>query len=458
MLKIFLWLRYLGKRRVVLLSIAAVAISCALLITVASIFTGFIDAFEQSAVNSLGDVILSPGGDIKDFQELTRRIEKLNDVTAAAGTLSTQGLLHLGKGNVRAVEIWGIEVQKEGKVTNFEKSLLNLQKTQDARPPFDKLRASQTQDQQIEGYIGIGVLAEPNEQTDEYDFNAVETMIGRQAVLTTGSTSLTTGGSAVKIEGSENQFKKRTIQFTIADVVFTGIYYLDSRLVYLPIDRLCKTIYPEQEQPVARQIHIKLRKGADTDLSVAQIRSVWEAFASEKLGWGQMQIQWARIETARQMQARYVGEIRKQMGVLLLIFGVVSLSTVLLVFCIFYMLVEHRRRDVAILKSCGAASGTIAIIFMGFGGFVGVIGASLGTALGYYITRHINSVDEWIRIIFGLKLWKASVYMFSTIPNEVDWQAVVWITIAAIIGAVLGATIPAISAALTKPVSILRYE
>jgi lipoprotein-releasing system permease protein len=158
------------------------------------------------------------------------------------------------------------------------------------------------------------------------------------------------------------------------------------------------------------------------------------------------------------MQARYVAEIRKQMGVLLLIFGVVSLSAVLLVFCIFYMLVEHRRRDVAILKSCGATNISVAIVFIGFGGCIGVIGAGLGTAMGYYITRHINAVDEWIRIVFGLKLWKASVYMFSTIPNEVDWQAVVWIAVAAIAGAVLGATIPAVSAALTKPVSILRYE
>jgi lipoprotein-releasing system permease protein len=439
MLKIFLWLRYLGKRRVVLLSVAAVAISCALLITVASIFTGFIDAFEQSAVNALGDVIVSPGGDIKDYQELDRELEELNDVEAAVGMLSTQGLLHLASGNVRAVEIWGIEVEKEGKVTTFDKSLL---KGKAAEPKVES--------NIIEGYIGIGVLAEPNEQTDEYDFNAVEKMIGRQAVLTTGS--------AIKEENGEKQFKRRTIQFKIADAVFTGIYYLDSRLVYLPIERLSKAIYPELDQPVARQIHIKLRKGADATAAIAQIRKVWETFASEKLGWGQMQIQWAKIETARQMQARYVAEFRKQMGVLLLIFGVVSLSAVLLVFCIFYMLAEHRRQDVAILKSCGAASGTVAIVFMGFGGFVGVIGAGLGTALGYYITRHINAVDEWIRIIFGLKLWKASVYMFSTIPNEVDWQAVEWITIAAIIGAMLGATIPAISAAMTRPVNVLRYE
>jgi lipoprotein-releasing system permease protein len=146
------------------------------------------------------------------------------------------------------------------------------------------------------------------------------------------------------------------------------------------------------------------------------------------------------------------------MGVLLLIFGVVSLSAVLLIFCIFYMIVETRRKDIAIMKSCGADSGSIAFIFVGFGAFVGILGTLLGTAAGYIVTKNINEVEGWIRVAFGLKLWKASVYMFSRIPNEVYWQAVWWIVLSAILGAALGAVIPALSAALTRPVRVLRYE
>jgi len=49
MLKLFLWLRYLRKKKIVFLSIAAVALSVSLLIVVASLFSGFINAFEQAA-------------------------------------------------------------------------------------------------------------------------------------------------------------------------------------------------------------------------------------------------------------------------------------------------------------------------------------------------------------------------------------------------------------------------
>jgi lipoprotein-releasing system permease protein len=447
MLKLFLWLRYLGKRRVVLLSIAAVALSCALLIVVASLFNGFIGAFERSAADAIGDVVLSPPEKITDYQELTGELEGLGAVEAATATLTTQGLLHLGKGDVRAVEIWGIEVQKRGRVTAFERSLLKT-KNSVQRSAFSGQQTEKTE--RCYGYVGIGVLTKPDEKTDEYDFNAVEQMVGQQVVLTTGST----GGSAA----GEQQFRRRTIQFSIADVVFSGVYYLDSRIVYLPIERLREAMYPGAGQPIAGQIQIKLKSGVDEEAAMAQIRGVWEAFASGWLGWAPYQIYGTKIETARRMQARYVAEFHKQMGVLLLIFGVVSLSVVLLIFCIFYMIVETKRKDVAIMKSCGAGSGSVASLFVGFGAFIGVLGTLLGTALGYMVTKNINVIEGWIRIAFGLKLWKASVYMFSRIPNEVDWHAVVWIVLSAIVGAALGALIPAMSAAITKPVNVLRYE
>jgi len=158
------------------------------------------------------------------------------------------------------------------------------------------------------------------------------------------------------------------------------------------------------------------------------------------------------------MQRRYVAAYRKQMGLLLLIFGVVSFGVILLVFCIFYMIVRLKQKDIAIIKSCGAAGSSVAMIFVGFGVCVGIAGSGIGAVLGYIVTKNINTIEEWIRIIFGLKLWKSSVYMFSKIPNEVDWASALPIVLLAIIAAAIGTLIPAIVAAWTKPIEILRYE
>ena len=58
----------------------------------------------------------------------------------------------------------------------------------------------------------------------------------------------------------------------------------------------------------------------------------------------------------------------------------------------------------------------------------------------------------------GLKLWKSSVYLFTKIPNEVDWPLALQVIAFAIAAATVGAVIPAIMASITRPVEILRYE
>ena len=448
MLKLFLWLRYLRKRKIVLLSIAAVALSCALLIVVASLFNGFIDALQRSAVEMVGDVVLTPAVKIPDYDELIDRLEKSSVVEAATAKLTVQGLLHLGAGNVRAVQVWGIEPQRRARVTGFERSLLGGKSPADELGGQDNGKSPARQPGVVKGFVGIGVVASPDEQTDEYDFDAVKRMVGEQVVLTTGRQG----------QGQQKRFKRKLLKFTIADIVFTGVYQFDKQCLYLPLDVLDKLMYTADARPLADQIQIKLRSGCDPAGALAVIRGLWDVFASQRLEWSPYLIKETTIETAQQMQSRYVGELRKQMGVLLFIFAVVSFSAVMLIFCIFYMIVETRRKDIAIMKSCGASSASVASIYLGFGAFIGIIGSGLGLLAGYVVTANINTLEAWIRIVFALKLWKSSVYMFSKIPNEVHWSAVFWIVLSAIAAAAAGALIPAIVAAGTRPVNVLRYE
>ena len=450
MLKLFLWLRYLRKKKIVFLSIAAVALSVSLLIVVASLFTGFINTFEQSAVETIGDIVLSPPIKFTKYRLFIERLEQTAAVEAATATLSVQGLLHLGKGNVRAVNVWGIEPGRRAKVTGFKRSLLK-QKDSGGELSFEVDGFPE----KIGGFVGIGVLAEPDEQTDQYDFDAVQKMFGQQVFLTTGAVTRAKPGED-KTEFSS--FKRKFIPFLIADIVFTGVYLLDKEFVYLPIEELQKRLYPSEDSPIASQIQIKLSPGTRADGAIAQIRGLWQTFVDEQLNGDPYLRRYTEIETAKQMQSRYVAELRKQMGVLLLIFGVVSFGVVVLIFCIFYMIVRLKQKDIAIIKSCGAPSRTVAFVFVGFGACVGIVGSGIGVVLGYIVTKNINAIEGWIRVIFGLKLWKSSVYMFSKIPSEVDWGSALPIVLLAIVAAAIGTLIPAIVAARTRPVEILRYE
>ncbi len=450
MLKLFFWLRYLRKRKIVFLSVAAVALSTALLIVVASLFNGFIHAFEQAAVDTIGDVVLAAPTRFAKYPLLIERLEQISAVKAATATLSAPGLIHLGKGNVRVVEIWGIEPASRARVTNYKQSLLK-QKDSPGEPRFEFAGSSE----KTQGFVGIGVLTEPDEATDQYDLGVVESMIGKDVVVTTGTV---TDAGAADDSAAIPPITRRVVIFTIADVVFTGVYDLDKSVVFLPIKKLQKELHPDEDSQMADHIQIKLKNDGDVETALAEIRGLWQVFAAEQLGWGPYMVAQTTIATAQQMQRQYVVELYKQMGLLLVIFGVVSFSVVVLIFCIFYMIARLKQRDVAIMKSCGAASSSVALIFVGFGCCVGIIGSGLGAALGYLITKNINAIENWIRILFGLKLWKSSVYMFSKIPNDVDWASALLIMFFAVVAATIGTLIPAIVAARTRPVEILRYE
>ena len=448
MLKIFLWLRYLRKKKIVSLSVIAVALSVALLVVVSSLFNGFIDAFEKSAVHTMGDVVIFPPVKVPQYPSLIEHFEKAGVVKAATATLSGQGLLFLSKGNVRGVTILGIDPVSRARVTGLKQSLLKQSKST-TEPSFE----IPGMDEKVSGFVSVGVVGQPDEKTDEYDFETIERMIGKTVTLTTGAVLTVRENDSTK-----TRIKRKVLPFTVADIVFTGVYELDKTLIYLPIDELQKKLYPDTKEPIADKIQIKLADDVDAELALAQIRGLWEDFAQKQLGWGKYLINLTHIYTSQQLQSQYIAELRKQMAMLLLIFGIISLSVILLISCILYMIVITKQKDIAIIKSCGATSGSVAFIFVGFGGCVGIIGSVIGVALGWLVTKNINVIEEWIRMVFGLKLWKSSVYMFSAIPNQIDWESAMPIVLFAIAAAAIGALVPAIVAAKTRPVNILRYE
>ena len=107
-LSLFLCVKYLCRKKIVLLSIAAVMMSSALIIVVASLFSGFIDAIGTTVADHSGDIVITcPAGiKIPEYGQLIADIEQSPNVDSATAVLSGYGgLLYLGKGNVRAVKI-----------------------------------------------------------------------------------------------------------------------------------------------------------------------------------------------------------------------------------------------------------------------------------------------------------------------------------------------------------------
>ena len=140
------------------------------------------------------------------------------------------------------------------------------------------------------------------------------------------------------------------------------------------------------------------------------------------------------------------------------LFSIISVVAIFLIFCIFYMVVAEKTKDIGIIKSVGATAGGVAGIFLGYGLAIGLVGAGLGLLASYLIVKYINEIHHWLGKRLGVQVWNPEVYLFDKIPNTMNPREVTVIVSIAIVASVVGALVPALRAARMNPVEALRWE
>jgi lipoprotein-releasing system permease protein len=114
------------------------------------------------------------------------------------------------------------------------------------------------------------------------------------------------------------------------------------------------------------------------------------------------------------------------------------------------LLVMEKTRDIAILKTMGASSKSITLIFLLQGTIIGVIGTIVGATAGA-ITA--NLLDRYRVITIPSDIYQVSYLPFRLLPG--DLAAVV---IGAVVVCFLATLYPSRQAARLDPAQALRYE
>jgi lipoprotein-releasing system permease protein len=236
--------------------------------------------------------------------------------------------------------------------------------------------------------------------------------------------------------------------FTIVDFYESKMSEYDSNFVFVPIaalQRMRGMIDPQTGIPSVNSIQIKLKEGADLDAVRNRLRKVFPADLYA-------------ISTWRDKQGPLLSAVDMEMAVLnILLFMIVAVAG-FGILAIFFMIVVEKTRDIGILKSLGASSPGIAGIFLGYGLFLGLVGAGAGLALGLAITWNINRIRAAVEWLTGQRVFDPSIYYFFKIPTIVHPETVLWIIGGAVAIAVAASVLPALRAARLHPVEALRHE
>jgi lipoprotein-releasing system permease protein len=233
--------------------------------------------------------------------------------------------------------------------------------------------------------------------------------------------------------------------FAVTDLFKSEMSEYDARLVFIHLRDMQRLRGMANR---AKTLYIKLRNYSQDATEAVRLLSDSDAFPPQSFV----------VQTWEQRQGSLLAAIAIERGILnVLLFLIIAVAG-FGILAIFYTIVVEKTRDIGILKALGASHSGVLGLFLGYGLFLGLVGAGLGTALGVTITIYINEIEQVIARLTGQEVFNRSVYYFDQIPTDLQTGMVLLVNAGAIAIAVLASVYPALRAAWLHPARAVRWE
>jgi lipoprotein-releasing system permease protein len=150
-----------------------------------------------------------------------------------------------------------------------------------------------------------------------------------------------------------------------------------------------------------------------------------------------------------------IQELQSQKNIFMLIAVVIILVACSNIISMLIILVNDKKTEIGILRSMGASSKSIALIFGFAGAAIGVLGSLIGIAAAVLTLHYLGSLIAFLSRLQGYDVLNTSFYG-QILTHEISYEALFFVLIATCVISILAGIVPAVKACLLKPSEILR--
>jgi lipoprotein-releasing system permease protein len=386
-------------------SFTAVMLGVAALVVVMSVVNGVRAQLFDTIVGLNGHAVVQGfGGRLDNWQDILRQAKATPGVVSAT-PLIEQPLLTTYNGRVEAVLVRGMQV------------------------------ADIRNNPSLKGKVLQGDMAA---LTPESGRVAIGAQLARNLGASVGS-SIT----IINPAGRTTPFGTvpREISYDVAAVFEVGVYDFDKAFVIMPMqDAQILLLLGDQ----VGMIEIK----TDDADNVGEILAPF----TQKVATQAVVADW------RSMNASLFEALSVERAALFVILSIIVLVAAFNIISSLIMLVQAKTRDIAILRTMGATRESVLRIFMSIGVAIGVSGMAAGMVLGFVLLLFRQQVVRGLEFLTGQTLWDPSIRFLTELPAQADPAEIIGIAVMAVVFSFLATLYPALKAANTDPVQVLRYE
>ena len=402
------------------ISISGVGLGVMALIVVIAVMSGFSKDLRDKILGTNSHVVVSSMNRmmIKNYDDTVEKILSIEGVTAAAPFIMNQVMLINGD-RVSGIVVRGIDPEKEETVSDLGKNMIagevsdlkiKVDLLRNAKRGIKKNRAGIILGKELSRRIGVGV--------------------GEVVSMVSPVSRITPIGLIPRMK-----------LFRVVGIFESGMYEYDANLSFILLE-IAQKFFSMKEGV----------SGIEVRVSDIELAGNIASEIQKELGFPYLVRDWMRMN--RNLFSALKLEKIVMFIILILIIFVAAFNIVSTLF----MLVMEKAKEIAVLKSMGASSGSIIKIFSYQGLVIGVVGTFLGCVAGFIIVPNLNEIVGTIEVIFGIVAFPSDVYYLDRLPSEIQYMDSLLIVIFSVLICLVASLYPAWRASKLDLVDGLRYE